>query len=165
MTSETLNTKQIHIKTFTDLSVLEDALTNIKEEDLINFQVSILGKVTQFYSDKDMKVSEDAEALKLYWEKVLGNNAEFGSFSNPEIGNVFVVGALASTFLYEVDDKTLLGMLSSGPYGILRGIGASESQVAAHLEMLNNDRYLLIFRGTQTDLRNYKRILEENENR
>lgn len=158
------NQKQIYFKAYTHLSLLENALRNIKEEDIKNFQISILGKVAQFHLDKNNEVPKDTDSLKLYWEKIYGNTTNFGSFNNPEIGNIFIVGALTSNFLYEVDGKAL-GMLSSGPYGILRGIGATESQAAAHLKVLNNGTYLLIFRGTETDLENYKRILEEKENR
>ncbi len=158
------NQKQIYFKAYAHLSLLENALKNIKEEDVKNFQISILGKVAQFLLDKNIEVPKNTDVLKLYWGKIFGNTTNFGNFSNPEIGNIFIVGALASTFLYEVGGKAL-GMLSSGPYGILRGIGASESQAAAHLKILNNGNYLLIFRGSETDLENYKRILEEKENR
>lgn len=160
MTSDTYNAKQVYFEAFTHLSLLENALKHITEEDVANFQISILGKVSEFYLDKDTEISKDMNALKIYWEKVLGNTIHFGVFHNPEIGNIFIVGTLASSFLYKIDGKTL-GMLSAGPYGILRGIGGSDAQVATHLKMLNDGNYLLIFRGTGADLENYKRLLEE----
>lgn len=159
------NQKQVYFKAYAHLALLENALRHIKveEEDVASFQISILGKVAQFHLDKNNEFPKSTEALKSYWKKKFENTTDFGSYSNPELGNIFIVGPLASTFLYEVDGKAL-GMLSSGSFGILRGIGASESQAASLIKTLNNGHYLLIFRGTQPDLENYKRILEEKEN-
>ena len=163
MTSESSNAeqKQIYLKAYQHLPELESALKAIKEEVPTGFQISILGKVVQFYRDKDLKTSTDTDTIKTYWETTLNKTIAFGSLYNPEIGDVFIVGALASTFLYELNGKTL-GMLSVGPYGILRGIGGSAAQVTAHLKMLKDDNYLLIIRGIKKELENYKRILEEN---
>lgn len=162
MTPGTYNAKRkkVYFKEYANLPLLENALKHLNKEEHINFEISILGKVSQFYLDKDIEVSEDTDILKTYWEKVLGNKNNFGVFHNPEIGNIFIVGALVPTFLYKLDGKTL-GMLSAGPYGILRGIGASEAQVVIHLKSLHKGSYLLIFRGVKADLENYKRLLEE----
>lgn len=154
--------KQVYFKAYMQLSSLEQALKNITEEEAKKFQITILGKVAKFYLDTNNEVSKNTDALKLHWQQIFGNNIDCGSFNNPEIGDIFIVGALASTFLYELDGKTL-GMLSSGPYGILRGIGASESQATTYLKILNNNSYLLIFRGTEADLANYRRLLTEKE--
>ena len=159
--SSTSEQKQIYLKAYRHLPELESALKAIKEQVPAGFQISILGKVVQFYRDKDLKTSTETDTIKMYWEATLDNTIAFGSLSNPEIGDVFIVGALAPTFLYEVNGKTL-GMLSVGPYGILRGIGASERQVTTHLKMLKEDNYLLIIRDIEAELENYKRILEEN---
>ncbi len=162
MTAEKYNPqqKQIYFKAYDHLSLLEDALKNIKEQVSTDFQISILGQVVQFYQDRGIEVLKDTDAIELYWKKTLDNTFAFGSLYNLEIGEVFIVGALASTFLYEVDGKTL-GMLSVGPYGILRGMGASENQVVTHLKLLKEGSYLLIMRGIETELESYKRILEE----
>ena len=95
----------------------------------------------------------------MYWKNMLDHTIAFDSLKNPEIGDIFIVGALTSTFLNKVDGKTL-GMLSVGPYGILRGIGASESQANIYLKLLKNGRYLLIFRGNIEEIDEYKRISE-----
>jgi hypothetical protein len=165
MTTGIYNAKQkeVYFKEYANLSLLENSLKHLNKTDLTKFEISILGKVAQFYLDRDLKVSKDTDTLKIYWEKVLDNTIDFGILHNPELENIFIVGALASTFLYEVDGKAL-GMLSSGPYGILRGIGASEAQATSLIKTLNNGNFLLIFRGTETDLENYKRLLEEKKN-
>lgn len=164
MTSENYNTvqKKIYFKAYKQLSLLEDALKHIKEQGFTHFQISILGKVSQFYCDKESEISKDTETLKMYWGELLESTNNFGNFYNREIGNVFIAGTLAPTFLYKIDGKTL-GMLSAGPYGILRGIGASETQATTQLELLNNGSYLLIFRGLANELENLKKVLKERE--
>lgn len=159
MISESYNTKRIYFKAYENLLPLERDLKLIKEQGPIDSKISILGKSTQFYLDQNLEVQKGADTLKIHWWKILGNTANFGRFSNPEIGNIFVVGALAPTFLYEIGGKTL-GMLASGPYGILRGIGASETQATSLLKILNNNNYLLIYRGSENKLKNYIKILE-----
>lgn len=151
--------KQIYFRAYQKLSLLENALKRLKEKIPADFQISIIGNVIQFYRDKNIDISTDPEALKKYWEKTL-STVSFGSLQNPEIGNIFIVGSLASTFLYKIEGKTL-GMLSAGPYGILRGIGANDIQVTAHLKMLKNDNYLLIISGNENEIDNYKTILED----
>lgn len=160
MTAGTYNAKRIYFEAYAHLSLLENAINHIKEKDVTNFQISIVGKISKFHLDKDMEVSENTDAIEMYWGKIFNNSLAYGSLYNPQMGEIFIVGTLASSFLYEIDGKTL-GMLSAGPYGILRGIGGSERQVTTHLKMLNNGSYLLIFRGSEADLENYKRILEE----
>ncbi|TVZ28424.1 hypothetical protein JM83_3551 [Gillisia sp. Hel_I_86] len=163
MTVEPYNAKQkqVYFKAYAHLFLLENALKHI-EEDVPNFQISVLGKVAQFYLDKDIEVSKNSDPIRTYWEKTCNNTIAYGCLYNPQIGNIFIVGNLAPTFLYKIDDKTL-GMLSAGPYGILRGIGANEIQVSTHLKMLDNGNYILIFRGVKADLEKYKILLEENE--
>ena len=160
MTAETSNAKQVYFEAYSHLSLLENVLKNIKEEDLANFQISIVGKVSKFYLDKDMAVPKDTEAIKLYWEKTFNSSIAYGSLNNPQFENIFIVGTLASSFLYDIDGKPL-GMLSAGPYGILRGIGGCEIQVTAYLKMHEKNYYLLIFIGSEADLENYKRLLGE----
>ena len=163
MTSESYNTKQIYFKAYEHLFQLEDDLKLIRDQNPIDSKISVLGKAAQFYIDKNIEVSKDTNAIKTYWKKVLGDTTDFGSFINPDLGHVFITGVLAPTFLYELDGKTL-GMLSAGPYGILRGIGASEIEVTTHLKKLYNNNYLLIFRGSGNTLKNYKKILETKVN-
>ena len=163
MNSEIHNKKQTFFKAYGNLFQLEKDLRLLQEQNPIESNISVLGKTDKFYRDTNLEGSIDENAIKLYWEKVLGYSTNFGSFINPELGNVFIIGALASSFLYALDGKTL-GMLSAGPFGILRGIGATKSEVDAHLKKLYNDNYVLIFRGFPNELKNYKKILEAAAN-
>ena len=166
MPKETYNTnqKQIYFKAYEHLNLLENDINLIKETVSNDLQISILGQISQFYIDKKIEISEDTDRVKLYWEKTLENEINFGEFYNPEIGNIYVLGNLAPTFLQNINNKTL-GMLSAGPYGILRGIGASELQANAYLKQLKNGSYLLILRGLKDNLENLKEILEDKTNK
>ena len=76
---------------------------------------------------------------------------EYDYFYNPEIGYIFVIGPLTSIFLNDLEGK-ILGAISAGPYGILRGLGISSKEATAHIEALKKDGYLLIVRGYDDDL-------------
>jgi len=162
MTTDISNTepKQVYFKAYTHLSQLEAALEHLNNEDLVKFEISILGKFDQFYRDRNIDASENSGIIKTYWKQTYGS-LTYASLNNPQFGDLFIVGSLASTFLYEIDGKPL-GMLSAGPNGIFRGIGATEAQVNINLKMLNIGDYLLIFRGVEADLEDYKRLLEEH---
>lgn len=164
MNAERNNSKQKHIffRTYENLSLLEKALKNIKEPGPTNVQISILGKVSQFYHDKNIQNMKDMESIRIYWKNIFDNTIAFDSLKNPEIGNIFIVGALTSTFINKVDGKTL-GMLSVGPYGILRGIGANDTQANHYLDLLGSGSYLLIIRGFADELEKFRRILERKE--
>lgn len=162
MESENGSLKKIYFKGYEHLSILENTLEYIKEKSPTGLEISILGKMAQFYRDKEIVISQEVDTIRIYWEKTLNNINEFGSIYNPEIGNIFIAGSLTSTFLNKVDGRTL-GMLSVGPYGIFRGIGATEKQATECLELFKRGRYLLILRGSQDKLENIKKILKEKK--
>lgn len=70
-------------------------------------QVSVLGKKDQFYFDKNMPISKDTDTIKRYWKDLLGTTVNFGSFYNIQIGTIFIVGFLVSTFLHKINGKSL----------------------------------------------------------
>nr|WP_321230202.1 hypothetical protein [uncultured Psychroserpens sp.] len=138
--------KQIYFKAFPELSKLENALKQLKEQNTSLFQVSILGKISQFPNDKDIESFKDIAIIKSYWKNILGRTVNFGTFYNPESGFIFIVGPLVTTFLHKINGKSL-ATLSSGTYGIFRGIGVSDTQATTYLKLLSSGSYLLIFRG------------------
>lgn len=160
MTSDNYNTrqKQIYFKAFQELPHLESALEQIKEKNTSEFQVTILGKVTQFYSDKDIEIPKNTSFIKAYWKDLLGKTVNFGQFYNPESGSIFIVGPLVSTFLQKINGKSL-ATLSSGPYGIFRGIGVTETQATTYLKLLDSGHYLLILRGFEDEIQKLDMIL------
>lgn len=158
--------KEVFFLAYTHLTQLENALKHLNNEELIKFEISVVGNFEQFNLDRHIarlsdgqEISEHNGVIKTYWKETYGSMA-YASLFNPQFGNIFIVGNLASTFLYKIDGKTL-GMLSAGPDGIFRGIGASEEQVKINLKNLDIGNYLLIFRGIGGDLEDYKRLLEE----
>ncbi len=142
--------KQIYFKAYNELSKLEKAMKHLKEESTSLFQVSILGKVNQFCSDKDMMSSKDTTVIRSYWKDILGKTVNFGIFYNPKSGFIFIVGPLVTTFLHRINGKPL-ATLSSGSYSVFRGIGASDAQATTYLKQLNSGSYLLIFRGDKNE--------------
>ena len=144
-----INPKQIYIRAYSTLSELERALQSIKEKNVTNLHISILGKAAHFYLDK--KISNDIHRINTHWKALFSNTINFGSFCNPESGTLFIVGSLVSTFLYKINDKNL-GVLSDGLLGVMRGIGLNEIQTTKYLKLLREDNYLLIIRGFEDEL-------------
>src|SRR5690606_42050062 len=105
MTSDNYNTRQrqVYFKAFQELPQLENVLEQIKEKNASEFQMTILGKVIQFYSDKDMEIPENTSYIKAYWKDLLGKTVNFGQFYNPESGFIFIVVPLVSTFLQKLN--------------------------------------------------------------
>lgn len=160
MTSDNYNTrqKQVYFKAFQELPQLENVLEQIKEKNASEFQMTILGKVIQFYSDKDMEIPENTSYIKAYWKDLLGKTVNFGQFYNPESGFIFIVGPLVSTFLQKINGR-YLATLSSGPYGIFRGIGVTEIEATTYLRLLDSGQYLLILRGFSDEIQKLDMIL------
>lgn len=143
--------KQTYFRAYPELSKLESALRNLKKENASVIQISILVKVTQFFDDKDIEYSKDTAIINSYWEDLFGKTVNFGTFCNQECGSVFIVGSLITIFLHKINGKSLAA-LSSGTYGIFRGIGGSEEQSTINLKSLNSGSYLLILRGDKNIL-------------
>ncbi|GAA4946311.1 hypothetical protein GCM10023314_19510 [Algibacter agarivorans] len=149
--------KYVHFKAYQYLWQLEKVLQHIINRTDLQLQISILGKVSQYNSDQENTIT-NKNTINTYWKRLLGGTANFGCFNNPEIGNVFIAGPLASTFLHEINGKSL-ATLSAGPYAIFRGLGVSEIQASTYLKMLNNNSYLLILRGYDNELYELDTIL------
>lgn len=154
--------KQIYFKAYSNVYQLETALNRIKVEDISDFQISILGKVSQYYMDTVNCFSENIGPVKAYWKSIYGKGLKFGSFFNPELGNIFIVASLVSTFLHKVDGKSL-ATLSSGSYGIFRGMGVDEYETTECLKTLRNGKYLLIIRGFEENLWQIEHVLENQK--
>ena len=141
---------------------MENALKDLEQIAPTHLKITVVGKVAQFYSNDDSDDYKNLATLKMYWNQLLGGSTTFASFKNAVLGNIFIAGPLASTFLGEVNGKTL-GTLSVGPYGIMMGMGATVLQAKTFIEMLHNGCYLLLLRGQEQDLEQYKNILEKTK--
>ena len=143
--------KQIFFKVYQNLLQLENAIQIIKEKDSNSkLQISILVKITKNNSTKEKISKATIDVMKMDCEKILGDTVAFGSFYDSNIGEVFIVGALAPIFLYKIGGKVLAEM-STGIYGVLRGLGASRIDTEVFLKHINTRSCILIMRGYDYD--------------
>lgn len=119
----------------------------------------MVGKFSRLCFERNNEFQNNVDTVKRYWNKLLKNDHDFGTFENSEIGSIFIAGTLAPIFLREINGK-ILGTLSVGPYAIIMGMGATEIQSKAFISSLNNDNYLLLFRGSESELVKYEDILK-----
>ncbi len=153
-----LKEKRVLLKSFSTINQIEKTIKHICRLDNDGIQISVLGKLEDVNLDSNF--SNYWSELKTYCANDLKLTSSFGMVSNPEIGTFFIAGFLAPMFLQKINGKTI-GSMSTGLYGILRGIGASETQATAYLRLLNSGSYVLILRGIEAKLEIYKRILEK----
>ncbi|MGB5553378.1 MAG: hypothetical protein WBM83_01880 [Flavobacteriaceae bacterium] len=146
--------KQRHVllKTYPFQKELVDAIEIIRRTGFVDVQLSVLGKLDDFNLEDSRQSLIKKENLKTFWRQTLGSSAEFGFFSNPELGTMYIVGPLITTFLHDVEG-TKLGALSSGPYGILRGLGIAAEKASEYIKFLDKGGFLLILRGYDKDLK------------
>ena len=154
--------RSFFIKNYHHLWHLEKTIHAIQEIDLTRLQLSVLGKLSEDCISNDKELMEAKKDLKGYWKGSLGSNSDFGLFCNPEMGTLFIAGFLASQFLHDLSGKTL-GEMTSGPYGILRGLGVAENDSFTFLKVLNEHSFLLIIRGYDEDLVTMEARLESLE--
>lgn len=152
--------KVIFLKAFNNLLNLEKAIRVVDERKLIDSQLSILGKLILKEPNNVRNFSKETAKMNLYSKKLLGNSTNFGVFENSDIGIIFIAGFLTEIFLHEINEKPL-GVLATGPYGILRGIGAYPDQTTKYLQSLRSDNYLLILRGDDFELVELEDLLEQ----
>lgn len=162
MKSKAQKTAQRHVflRTYYPLWQLEEAITIARNNNTHGLQISVLGKLGQKCMPEDKKMISSKKGLKTYWKGSLGATSDFGLFSNPEIGTIFIAGPLVSIFLRDIDGKAL-GAMSTGPSGILRGLGIPEDETVAHIKNLNEGAYLLIIRGYGYPLDMWKHLFEK----
>lgn len=151
--------KNFILKAYQEPWQLKEAINIIKDGDSKNSQLSILVKFLP-ENDIEEELTFEKALLQKYCISLLGDNIDFGFFSNHEIGNLFIAGPLSSIFLYKVVDKPL-GEMSGAIYGIFRGFGISQGGVDASIHDLNNHNYLLAIRGYNYELKSIEYSLKK----
>ena len=152
--------KLVCFNAFQNLSQIEKAIQLIKKQADNKLQLSVLGKINPIFIENEKNIEAKISNTEILWKNILSDSVDFGSFYNPEIGNVFVVGNLVSTFLHEVNGRPL-AVLSCGTYSIFRGIGADEKEAISYVKKLNYGYYLLIIKGCNKDIRKLESIIEQ----
>lgn len=145
-----LKLKQVLFKTYSALNSLNKTLNLIREKEISNLELCILGKTDSNF----LEIKDSTKALvdlENNWKTYEGNLSKFKFLHNPKIGKIFIVGFLESMFLNDLEGKKL-GSMSVGPYGILRGLGASQLEANEIIKALTEGSYLLIVRGYHNEL-------------
>lgn len=148
--------KKTFLNSYTNFSELENALLAIREMNDVNIGVSVIGNANDI--DVAHKSALHKYDIQQILKKIVGEETEFDSFYNRELGHLFVSGFLVSTFLNPVG-KSNIGILSGGPYGVLRGFGISEQHAAESVKNLSKGDYLLVIRGNNRDVEKIASIL------
>ncbi|MGO3719883.1 MAG: hypothetical protein ACTJGD_11160 [Mesonia hippocampi] len=143
--------KQAVFQTFQNTTEIEKAFQLLKAESLSKLETSLLSKFAHEHSNTTAPKETKVKIIKQFCKKLMGHSVSFDSFNNSELGTVFIAGPLVTIFLREVSGKPLAAM-SSGPYGIFRGLGATEAQATQLVKTLSSGSYVLIFRGYKKEL-------------
>ncbi|KGL64296.1 hypothetical protein [Polaribacter sp. Hel1_85] len=158
--TQEIKQKQVFLKSYPRFKEIEEALKILKKDKESNLQVSILGKVAKKKPGDLQNLIIQENAIKTRCEKLCEYPIEFKVLSNPEIGTIFITEFLAPIFLQKVGRKTI-GALSTGPYGILRGLGIDEVRAILYLKALHKGDFLLILRGYKNELNQIEDNLRE----
>ena len=150
--------KQFLIRIYTSVLQIKKAIRSIVKNEDLHVQLSILGKSTPHYSNKENGSYKKMLDIKMQLSNTLGKHIQFGDFTNPQIGKLFITGHLTETFLSKVDGKNLAS-LPVGLYGILRGVGVKLDHIDDYLRELQKGNFLLFIRGDAEDLSTIERVL------
>jgi hypothetical protein len=145
------NEKQVFIKSYAEFLLVEKAVELINQNKNNHLQLSILGKIVEKNKVDKRKLIVAKEIIETKCKSLFEFPIDFGMLTNPEIGNIFITGFLVDTFLQEVEKKTI-GSLSTGPYGILRGLGINSERTTFYINALEKGNYLLILRGYENEI-------------
>lgn len=154
--------KQVFLKCYGQKAQLEKAIRAILRGNLNKTRISILGKFLDDRGSESNDRSDGSALLSNFFKELLGEEMNWGTFYSPEIGSVFVTGFLVSIFQSRVGDK-MLGELSVGPYGILRGLGVSEVETTLNVNKLKKGDYLLLIRSNLFEIGKLENILKKME--
>lgn len=148
------------LRDYEHLKMLRKAIEIILEEDMVRPQISILGQLENNLVAISKSEYDQESELKAYWNKVLKEKLNFGIFPHTEFGTLFIAGALAAHFLFDISGRPL-GSMSAGPYGILRGLGITEDKVNFYLKALKKGHLILLVRHTFPQIQ----VIEEKLNK
>lgn len=155
--------KHVFSKIYFDPRLLMEAV-----EVIINgsadYEFSILGKTKNLLSSPNKDSVSNGIAIKTNAKEVAKLGEKFDFFFNPEIGDLFITGPLSSIFLNDLEGK-YLGALSTGPFGILRGLGISKEKATDYLTALKNGGYLIIVRAYDHDLEILENLIAEKQDK
>tara|TARA_R110001606_G_scaffold127628_2_gene261968 strand:- start:1750 stop:2253 length:504 start_codon:yes stop_codon:yes gene_type:complete len=153
------NEKSVFIKSYAEFLLVEKAVKVIHQNKSAHLQISVLGKISEHHKVEEKKNSVAKDIIEAKCKSLFDFPIAFGMLTNPKIGNIFITGFLVGTFLQEVEKKTI-GSLSTGPYGILRGLGIDRGRTTYYLKALQKGKYILILRGYANEINQFIDILD-----
>ncbi len=146
---EELKEKHVLLKAFPSIKQMNNAIKHICRLKIDGIQISVLGKLEDV--DLYTNFTNYWTELKADYKDELKLSSNFGIVSNPNIGTIFITGFLTPIFLQKINGKSI-GSMTTGLYGILRGLGIEKKSVLAYSKALNKGNYLLVIRGNKSEL-------------
>ncbi len=137
--------RKFYTRAFNDLWSAELYIKRMVSTNTGNLELTVLLKVGNYNTMNAVEIGQGTEKLETHWKCIMGPKINLGFFDNPEIGRVFIAGPLTEVFLFDIDGKKL-AELSEGPYGILRGLGLSDTLAASHIKKNRLGSYLVLTR-------------------
>jgi hypothetical protein len=150
--------KQVFIKPYNQISDLEKAFKTAYQMNFDKVSISVIGNVGDSVLNDGMVLLVKEKKMQSFFNDLLGRQAKFETFYNPELGHLYVVGFLVPTFLNVIGKKTI-GVLPGGPFGVLRGLGISEKEATSIIQLLGTGTSFLIARGDAKDIEMLKSVL------
>ncbi|SDS24127.1 hypothetical protein SAMN05216503_2425 [Polaribacter sp. KT25b] len=150
--------KEVILKSYPEFQQIEKAVNILKKLKNNNLQVTIIGKLDEENLDDKLNEINLEKSMEKKCLALFEPPLDFGILSNPNIGTIFIAGFLVSMFLQEVEHKKI-GVMLTGPFGILRGLGINKERTSFYLEALHRGNYLFIVRGYDTEINQIKRKL------
>ncbi|MCK0131617.1 hypothetical protein MWU59_08885 [Flavobacteriaceae bacterium F08102] len=141
--------RHVLLKSFSDFDQIEQLITSLKTYGN-TLQLTILGRFDDTHHGT-AKNQDWLDSLVLKWKNCSVLPIEVGVVSNPEIGTIFIAGSFADMFLQEINGKKI-GSMTTGIYGVLRGLGIDQERVNTYMNALSEGDYVLILRGYHHEL-------------
>ncbi len=140
--------KRIFLKVFEQFSELEKTMNKLKIQGISTENLTILKKMdlALIYASQ---TQPEIEKLEFQYENIFEAPVKTGIIKSQEFGTIFIGGNLTSIFLYEVKGKPI-GEMSTGIYGVLRGLGATRANLNLQLNSFQKQPFMLIVRAEES---------------
>lgn len=140
--------KHIFLKVFKQFSQLEKTINSIKIQGISMENLTILKKLNLALAN-GLQTQPEIEKLEFKCEIIFEAPVKTGIIKSQEFGTIFIGGNLTSIFLYEVKGKPI-GEMSTGIYGVLRGLGATGANLNLQLNSFQKQPFMLIVRAEES---------------
>ncbi len=147
--------KRVYLKVFKQFSQLEKAIQFAKNQGIFLTNLTIVKRLSLMYLLDSKAGVLELEKLKFQCERIVRVPIKSGIIISQEFGTIFIAGKLTPMFLYEVKGKPI-GEMSTGIYGVLRGLGVTQANLDLQLDAFKRDSFMLIVREEESLLINFE---------